>query len=932
MIHRPFTLLATGIFVLTCLLTAYFYLEGTNLTLGWQLATGAEKETLTVHSFQKGPFHFEITGEQYILTERFGADPIRIHPAITQGYLAFIWLAICGLLAATTYWKRWWFLGAGGSMLLFINFLDLDATGFLGQFAKTGTMLLMAFTLAPAYFFHAFRTQATFFHRWIGIFSLSFLLFVYFAFSVPQSTGYLLDHAHYSLAVIAVFYVFLISEEIIFALLWLVTRSRGSHHNDRHFVIFSLFYIGYLTLYYGKKSGLFPIEIAFPNPLLLLGISMILALWSFRFKQAGYDKISEKSLDIRYPLFFMGLVTMGFLGMAFSRGNDPVFESIHYIVLYAHLGFGFMFFAYIFINFFTAVMQGLPVYKIVYKERNFPYLSARLGGLAIVAAFFFVSDKQALIHMMGAKFNYEGDYYAAMGEQRLADEYYRHGSVHSWNNHYANYQLGFRALEKSDINEAIYRFSSATKKNPSPHAYVNASNALVAAQDHSRVISLLNKGLIDFPSNPEISNNLALSHIKSGSRNEALSVLTQADKTEKWNQAVNVNKWAVGSIETPLEAYDKGNIAVKANILAKSNPVNDLALADSSLLNRVNLHAIAYLVNASWKLQQAPTSPYRDLYIGSTLSADIQKDIRYATAINSYFNGNVTDALRQLNILYENAHQFEKSYFLNGLGLLALEQNAYRLALTYFEQALERRSDEAYFYRAVTLMEDQNWPEARKAWELLVKRDSSYQRQYGEIGNVLNGNDDGSSLYTYYRVKDFDIQELSKRISLFTDFPIDQFWDRCMVVFSTQKPEMLSALFPVLQARLSQESRDKFQQYMTSQSDPSVVTMEEVAKNHLVPWKMAVLFSNPTILPEDKYNLLVDARDHAGLDPSYWYMYCFSALQMGLSEYADEGLMQVKQLVSKKEFDIFEKKYLEQRKQVQEQFSSWSSGTPGTPQ
>lgn len=918
---KPLQLILIVFFILAGL-HIYHYEVGYSETIDWELTSQANKQSFSSYQFERGVFTFELTGFFYTLSEAFSASAIKHSEGWMTFYLVILWIGLAGILAVSSFWKRYSFLAVCAVFILFFNFLQLDSLDILGAGpnSKWITILGLVLTVGPAYIFHAFLPKNRLFMRWLIISILMIAFFAFLQSSHHDLYTYWLANATFGLSVFSVLFIFLISEEIIFLILYFITKSKGGTHNEKHFLIFGAVYILYLTLYYLKKAGIIDSEILLFDPFYFLVISTAIAGWSVKYKQTIYDSVNTESIDIRYLFIVLGLICFGFLNLGMVRGNDAAYESFHYLIVYAHLGFGFMFLAYITLNFFTPLAQGLQVYKIAFKERNFPYSSARLGGLAAIAAFFFLSNKEPFELIIGAKNNYLADYYDQTGEEVVSKQYFQQAAAYAWDNHYSNYKLGTVFSREQDLNDAYYRYYRATRRYPSPFAYVNASNRLLEMDKNTDIISLLREGQVDFPDNNEIKNNLALALKRNSATNEAVSLLNEAGHST-WNMANKVNKWSMTLDNSAIEEdFDKGTISVKANILSRlleeeKSPEFKVSFYPS--YDSVNLHTVVYLINANWALPGFDSLNLTDSVRNKIQLSELRKDLIHSYSLSQYKGGNISRAFITFDELQNRSNSIEQAYYLNQLGLLALDQYAPRLALDYFNKSARLRNSDASFNRLIALLELGKWTEARIT---LTENPKVFESIPEEVLGVVNGSGEVTAGYVYYRWRDFSPSDLRKITSKYTENQNQKIWEKIKNQFIREDDyEGLKLYLEIFKNYINSEEANYIGSLFNGESQ---FDRDEISKNYFDEEKIYQWLKNKNLTDDEKYNLLVMAIEYNPYASGLLKKYCYSAIDMGLSDYAEFTLVSLYELLPKEEYDTFVNEFDQYKKSKQEE--SWN--------
>ncbi|GAB4239205.1 MAG: hypothetical protein Tsb0034_15180 [Ekhidna sp.] len=681
------------------------YWQGYSLSLDWEVTTTADVIAFPAWKYDSGLMIHEIKGEKYLLQERYSGSEIERNLPLEVIQLTLLWLGVCILLAASTRFHKYLFFATIAALALLINRLNLYEIGLFGISSKLVMLLPFLLLAIPLIYFHEYNKKIKFPVRIAVLIGCSAIPL----FGVSDSITFI-DHfaAHslFPMAICALLFLFLISEEIVFTILRVITSVKGGRSNHLHFFILSLIYLGNLILYYLNKSGLFENAFFLFDPIVLLVVSSLVALWSIQFKGDRFANYLPPAY-LKIVLAGLGVVSFSFLMFAIGRGMDGVYQFYHYFILYTHIGFGVMFFLYVLSNFLDPLIKGFEVHKIVYRERNLPYATAKLGGLVIICAFYFLAGQEPYNLLRSGYFNYLSVIEDGKKNALLSKEYLIQAGFLGYNTHYPNYVLAWKEWNTGNEFRAKSNFFNAAQRFPSDYALVNYGN--IDAEVNPNKVQAIYEEALRKSSSAEMENNLGILHLDKGEVEKALGYFEKTKPDASWNQAPRINKWHVyKKIETIdstslLSDYEDGNYGAKANILSTLSDTAVLSFDFSGLAQSPPLHRQAYLLNSSYLFSHDSISSFLRWEIDLTSDGSTASRLSKALALHLYEKGEVNEAFLILDNLQANAHQFYKGEYLDILGKLALQQGAFRLALDFFNQALNAKYEPSRWSRLEAL-------------------------------------------------------------------------------------------------------------------------------------------------------------------------------------------------------------------------------------
>lgn len=932
---------------------AYFYWAGADSSIDWKVTTHAEPSTFSAHDFQKGPFQFSLSGDFYSLTESFSAGPIERHLTRDGIFLALTWLGICLLLSLSTYLSRIWFTGVAGLFIFMIINLHLSEVGIFGfsQFSFWGNVILIALFIAPAYIFQAFAKYVSFWVRILVFILISVGVILFSGVDLMQFQEQLNVGLYFSIIVLMLLFLLIVAEENVFGILYLITKSRGGEHNEKHFSVFSLIYLGYVGLAYGKKSGLIKMELPFFDPYVLLIISSAVVIWSLKYKRELYQNLFTENHALQM-LAAIGLTIFSYLALAFARGNDPVFEGFHYFIIYAHLGFGAFFFFYIIANFVNPLIKGLQIYKVAYKEQNLPYVTARIGGLIAVVAFFFLADKEPFKLFRAGHYNYLGEQAELMRENALADEYYFEASVYGYDNHFTHYKIGYRNLQKGKIKDANFQFGRAALRFPTPQSFINQSSTFGLLNEVTPSLISLESGLRLYPGNNALLNNLGLIYTDLGKYEKAGSYFRQADERGEWNHANTVNLLKIGMGEDLTEDYNNGNLAVKTNVLANAISLNQelpINFTPENVKISHPLHRNTFLINSAWYFNDIEANQLLNEATMSPMDESLYEHSVHALALSTYQNGNINLAIRKLDQLQYQAKTEDQTKYLNELGLICLEQNAPDLAHDFFSRAIELGNIDAQMNKAVALLESGDFEQAINWLQNIDQTDTTKSALADQFTSILTGirtslTADQRAIHAYYKYSDYSPAEISSLVASQSTYYVKTLWNKISSeLLKSESYEQLATYFSIFKPALDPSDYEEYLGIIAlnknlglSGESPIALALNQVDSvrtSSLYDLANKNALNSPLVLAVAKYiqkddlqrsyDLLVDAIDLNPDNIGLLKAYAFAALEVRLSAYAQPALNKLSNLMTAESFSDFQKRFNERKSGLEKLDDNW---------
>ncbi|WP_258105471.1 hypothetical protein [Marinoscillum sp. MHG1-6] len=926
-----------GVYLVAIVAMSYFYLQGAENYIDWKITAHAEKEDYSALVFDKGPFQLAIPGSFYTISESFSAGPVERHFTLDGILLFATWLGLCMILALSTLLSRTWFTGVAALFIFLLIRLELSEVSLFG-FGYTekiwSNAILILLFIGPAYLFQSYLKNIAFGYRFLSLTVASVIVLIFGGVDLVTFQEQLTVGLHFSMIVILLIFLLIVAEENVFGILYLITKNRGSSGNEKHFPIFSLFYVGFIGLAYAKKAGMIRMELPFFDPYVLLIISSVVALWSLKYKKELYQQILSES-QVNILLTGLGLAVFGYLSLAFSRGNDPIFEGYHYFILYAHLGFGAFFFFYVIVNFVNPLVEGLQIYKIAYKEQNFPYVTARIGGLVAVVAFFLLAGKEPFKLFKAGYYNYAGAQQEVLGESGLAERYYTEASIYGHDNHLSNYKTGYLNLQKDKIKEANYKFGRATLRFPSEQSYVNQAATYGMLGEVTPAIVSLQEGLKRFPNSAPMYNNLGLIYTDLENKEQAADYFDQATETGGWSQANLTNLWRIGQGVDARESYEIGNAGVKANVLAtllKANEKEGSLKFDTGLL-AYPMHKSAYLINSVGYFGNGEAVSRLQATLSTPQNEEIYGVAQNTLAVGKYKLGYVSDALRQLDEMAYHANPKEQATCFDKMGLMSLNEQAIELAIGFFERASALDTTMPPVNLAVAYFEARQFEDGLGLLDKLGSPE--LQPLIDELKIVFNAdrgqlNEDQAALRAYYLYEEYSLAELSLVLNGKGEKYVSGLWNKILKEQGQQQNyEAIKGYISLFQPLLSKqeiyegialvslmegqkyEGETALAKLMLSDDTLKSQGMYQLANRNALDAGFVLAVANylSEVDPQKAYDLLVHAIDINNKNVALLKAYVLAAVSINLSDYAKPILERLSSLMTPSAYDSFYGEY-----------------------
>jgi tetratricopeptide (TPR) repeat protein len=740
--RRIFVVLALA-FAVAIIVALVSYIRYPQPLFSWQQFQELQQIQIPVYSFELGGFNLTIFADNYIVFERWASGPLTTNMNALDLYLGFFAIGLVILLAVISVLPRFWFYVAGGIAVFAISSMQFEGLQLAGLPAKSPTVMVMLMLLGPCVYFQFFGSSIQFLVRVLTLTLAAFVIgvMVVYLSAEAQPLRYMAVHTLPLSFVLLAVLIIMVAHEIPAAFVGLVTQG----HNPRslqQFVIISLFYLLNLWLSYLNKVGWvnwgFLVE-----PVLLLGISSVLAIWGIRQRQPQYENILPADPFAVYFMLGLCIVGSGTVGYLFGSGSDVAIRSLNYLTLYALIGYGMVFLMYMTANFLGMLSRNLPVHKVLYKPNTMPYFTFRLAGLIVtIAILVFNSWMGPFYNFVSTYYTANGDLYSAQGASPLAMAFYNRAHYYtSYNQHASSALAALEAKRERPANERKF-LADANSFKPTEYTLVNAANFHFFAGENLKELLLLQEAAQKLPKSGVIKNNLGLAHARLGVLDSAYYYFSAARKDRLTQSSASMNLLGIiarNKISINLDSvyHDIASepVKVKVNALAIANNQQKLIesgveIPKDSILDLFSAAVIGnYITN---HLHAADTA-----FLNTCVALARKKEndffhemIIVPAAKAFYASGNVNRAFELLRVVI--AKGYNQGAHNTTLALWSLEQGKPDVALTHVGFAIDQKSTQAILANAVAVAEAGKINEAVIAWDTLRTRKDSVVHQLAE--------------------------------------------------------------------------------------------------------------------------------------------------------------------------------------------------------
>lgn len=783
------------VFVGSILMYVLAYLAGSSFVINWEKETWIDPVNMLFDTYRLGVFEFPINIENYVISQSFIASELHIN--VWPAYVLLIWLGvfISILLAFITDLSRFWFVASVILLTVLFVGLKLDYLVLFNSYEKTGLIIVFLLYYPSLYFFHFVKTDIGFLPRLLTHLTATiiFALIVYFFSNVNLPFLHVINYGIYVPLILTILFAFIVGHEILSGFLRIITSGAvtGEKNSLVHFLVISIVFLLNAALVILRNSKILDLDIYLIGSFWLLTIAAIIAIWGYRAKEETYSGLFPFYPFGAFLFICLGITAHLTISYFFITGNDSFVETVEDAIVFSQFGYSLIFVVYVIANFFDLIKHNVDVGKVLYKPRRMPYFISRFAGVIVIMALFFRFNMTPYYQSIAGFYAGIGDLYLEAKDYMSASEYYKISNNFSRTSHRANYALASMEKRNGNAEQELEYLKQAIGKNPTEFAYANLASRLMEDQRFFEAIFTLQDGLLRFPGNGQMLNNLGLAYQEINNIDSAYYYLEGAQYDPKTSNEASANIYAFLSSEKLSIKPDTlddllthsqnltaiNNLVVLANNLKKvSDDEYAIQFGDPA---KMEIDQLVYNYNKSinnpWLVDTSYLQQMR-LFYDSSNTSWFQDNLKLSSALALFQQGEVSKSLDLLNNLaIQNP---EKGYF-GLLGKLSLLSGANNLAIDYFKNAFQNGQLEIAPELAFSYMENNELDKAEFIWRQIVLTGDSINVATAEkmleviqrrsIGEILQADDETRFTFLAYRYREFDLEQLEGLVLSFNN-------------------------------------------------------------------------------------------------------------------------------------------------------------------
>ena len=199
-----------------------------------------------------------------------------------------------------------------------------------------------------------------------------------------------------------------------------------------------------------------------------------------------------------------------------------------------------------------------------------------------------------------------------------------------------------------------------------------------------------------------------------------------------------------------------------------------------------------------------------------------------------------------------------------------------------------------------------------------MEKDSAQFSLSELIDPIIKGQNDESVTYFYYRPEEFEWGDVSL-LSSFNAHDLQIIWGKYkQQLITIGREEKIKEIYEDFQSLLPDVHKNILE-------NKTLAHVKELNINENAFDELGIVnrVTDANADLDSTYSLLVEAIEINPYSIPLLKAYCFTSIQMGLSEYADSGYMRLMELLSTQEMNTFAVSYYDAQQLQKSQASAW---------
>lgn len=743
----------------------YFQSQGLFNVLSWETHTETDNITIAFDQFSRYMMDFSIETENFLVSQYFEPSSYTVNTLLGNSYFYLLcFLGAIALSFISQLKKIIWFSGFMTFFIAWIALLHLDTLGIFGYYGKLVVVGTIFFFLAPAFYFHTFKTNTPTALRFT-VFIILFGVFLYIVNNhseLPNPTLFLAANSYIVATVLSILFITAVSHDIITLFLFLNAKAKSFNpkNNVINFAAITSIYLISPIILVLQDINVIANTITFFNSFYLLVVSTLVGIWV----QKRRSKLFAKGFSFAPigAILFICLAVITFSTIAYAHGtwNSSVIDFFSDFIIYSHLAFGAAFFLYAFFNFTPPLMKNIDVSEYMFEAKDIKYMGVKALGILMLIALFYIKSLAIFNTFMAGQNNYKGDVAYLLEDELMADFYFQRGALLDSYNSKSNFPLAELYTKKKKFQFAQMHMENVIFSTPHPIFYSAYQRIIESNNEAFKNIWKLEEGLKLFPNDGRLINNLAATYNREGIKadtclylyEKALSLLDEKALVQSNMVSYCAKNNLYAEADSLMNLLDlESDVVLEANKYAilnalqkpYSRPKTNEFFDSPNLYNATS----SYLYNATFR--ELPSSPeIMDKVKRFQQNANNEYYMDYLTFLESiqlFYKGDHIKAKELFDQLLIDCPTAMYPYYTDIFGLLMFKINADDIAREYFRKSHQSQQfykiNKAPLHYAFSSISSLTPDSLATLFRSIATHDSSYSAYAHEFANNIENKD-----------------------------------------------------------------------------------------------------------------------------------------------------------------------------------------------